>query len=1442
MANIFNNILGLIGQSAYSVLVDSGFMARPIGIVAKNYQYMVNTLARNIGNNKYDFDGFGNSIGELGEPYFNGTRYVPWFKRDTDKARYSNYIRYVEGMRDMSLDLKASFSEENIILKLDSVKPLSLYYSDSFPMTGDTYGGLMNKRIGKRFLDYSATANSERLEKNKKTFKGHSISKDIYDYFGWNVETVKQKRLNYYIDTNTGRVSLPTLAESEDKDYGEYKKLVTYKGSVSSISDMQKTYIQENLERNIYTPQITFAVDDSGNTITSSGDTYLDEFGLVGYITPMTAKTYAQDSQYTGRYVFKKDKSKTKSTGTLSSRSLFLEYAEQEKGSIHPILTPVGYGQASKHRSFDPMTSDMQNSRQLLHTTRAAFENGKYNTIIARFHTDEVDMDDPTQTAVSSKYGMSHGRNLLKTSPSDENGYENPYCRVWTYHHQYARVKDQIRPFNNFHEKTNGSWASLRAGGIGGKRLQELGVRRESDNGGYVKITPNTSSRSIKNCMFSIENLAWKGVKDLSSEQRGPLGGRIMWFPPYDINFSEQVTSTWNGTKFIGRGEQIYTYVNTDRNGTLDFKLLIDHPSILDYWDHKNYQQGDITGSELNGGNVGTVDDINDPEQELLRFFAGCELLNVGGSNETVPQEKIESPESSSISDSLKELSFYVFYPNDYSGINDGGAFAMSYLINGVGTSIQSISSASGKTRISDSERYDVIPNVTETYVSVKGGTVTYNNCPVIGYEIVSRKNLGISMMTVDDFNRLSGNTNDRMYKVKTDGREFNIYTQRHHGHRVDVKKETDLKPGENGKYNNEQYLDLNSNGFNSGIGYLTAIQKLGAPAANGDSVKYVSFADMYAFLDNEYYRHVETVNGTSGPSIVVDDNVSELEKIFNDYDIEEIVIDGFASLERKSSNGKKYNKELAENRRKSVKDWLGSALPRKKTGFDVGKIKMADKKTENNSEIGNVNGDVTSGNHSKPSAKLARHAKVTIRYSTSKNTNFNATKTRTGTDIIVGNPDDSADKNKAAKTNTVSKSTQIMKATNVNGGNHDLEYQFFQKLSENSPLMRSRISDKIKYFDPAFHSVSPEGFNARLTFLHQCTRQGPTISASDSSIERTANNLSFGRPPVCVLRIGDFYYTRIVINSLNIVYEPMQWDLNDEGIGVMPMMAKVTLGFSFIGGSDLAGPIERLQNAVSFNYYANTGVYDKRADRVEYDEDGKIKSYEAYVPDMDVISNTQDEAKDAKTDDKSGNATVTSDETATSDKGILSKDKEAQYEAVDPYSNSNYSVKDEYITQVGSVKVEEEKKNIRKTQQAKEQSRRNSSATSSTSTSSTAKGKTDSAGSTGGRRFVSYKERDEMDSRRMQTELESQKGKLISIKNKIQSKRDEYKKYEIACNKNINSCDTTRKNRVHSIYKKLNWDLEDICKDIKNIKGSNADQLVKRWSNYKFRYGGEPI
>ena len=156
-----------------------------------------------------------------------------------------------------------------------------------------------------------------------------------------------------------------------------------------------------------------------------------------------------------------------------------------------------------------------------------------------------------------------------------------------------------------------------------------------------------------------------------------------------------------------------------------------------------------------------------------------------------------------------------------------------------------------------------------------------------------------------------------------------------------------------------------------------------------------------------------------------------------------------------------------------------------------------------------------------------------------------------------------------------------------------DTENTWFSELGEDQEYIFKYLAEKIQYFSPAFHSMSPEGFNGRLTFLQQCLRQGPSISEGGKS---PAGNLAFGRPPICILRIGDFYNTKVAFDSLTISYDEGNWDLNPDGIGVQPMIATVSMGFKYIGGSSLTGPINRLQNAISFNYYANTEIYESRS------------------------------------------------------------------------------------------------------------------------------------------------------------------------------------------------------------------------------------------------------
>ena len=127
-----------------------------------------------------------------------------------------------------------------------------------------------------------------------------------------------------------------------------------------------------------------------------------------------------------------------------SQRNILLSYAESQDGETNNIEIGTKYDIISANTgvNFGCISSfaNVLPTCDILKKTNDNFNYGKYKTLIARFHTksmDSKDKNDITQTAISDKYGMSHGRNLLKINKTEENGYDNPYCRVWTYHHQY---------------------------------------------------------------------------------------------------------------------------------------------------------------------------------------------------------------------------------------------------------------------------------------------------------------------------------------------------------------------------------------------------------------------------------------------------------------------------------------------------------------------------------------------------------------------------------------------------------------------------------------------------------------------------------------------------------------------------------------------------------------------------------------------------------------------------------------------------------------------------------------------------------------------------------------------------------------------------------------------------------------------------------------------
>ena len=810
----------------------------------------------------------------------------------------------------------------------------------------------------------------------------------------------------------------------------------------------------------------------------------------------------------------------------------------------------------------------------------ADYLSGKFTTLISRFHTDNNQLPiSELQKSVglqgfSKNYGLSRGNSVLKADANNgKKGDDyNPYCRVWTWHQAYKNYKDTMRPFSvsgtALEEDYN--WKVFRSNNNLLKnekrtKLQEYGVMYDNNGNtnGLVNITPSTKDGetnfdvSVKKCMFSIENLAWKGTYNswntsesngLSQEQKGPLGGRIMWFPPYDLKFNETTTANWQTNDFIGRGEPIFTYANTVRSGTLSFKLLIDHPAILDYWERRDEKSGTNSG----------IDDVKSKEQELLRFFAGCSVLTAKGPKEEKVEEESKAETDSAPTPVGPRLVFDVYFPNNYSGKDDWNTDInpIDYLINGVATNLEEIT-------LGGIESTSKIPTDNQTQWLHDGQQVG-------GYEI---RGTGISIETSDESQRIitevtSGARVYNLIKLENKSSEFKYC------YRVDTAF-IDEKLKKTSSYANTKSAMLNS------LNRITDITDKDATC--------VTFTDIYVALNP---NAEDLLDGFF--------NVEEVEickEILQNKKITSIECLGEASCDGHAPN----NTTLAKDRANTIKKWL------------EGKVKC-DNITPSHKTNPQAN---CTGDADQETKRKQRKVRVTIYYEDSSIEDASGTQMpvpesgTSGTTSAVFS--DKGEKRTNVQGNTPPKRPVDTPNNNIALGRYDNEARFFKRLTKEDPFVTRLISERIKNFDPVFHSMSPEGFNARLTFLNQCLRQGPTLSGVNSDY---ANNLAFGVPPVCVLRVGDFYNTKIIITNLNINYDPLSWDLNEEGIGVMPMIANIDISFNFIGGSDLGGPIQRLQNATSFNYYANASVYDNRAEEIIY-ENGKFTAFKAFEPNM---------------------------------------------------------------------------------------------------------------------------------------------------------------------------------------------------------------------------------
>jgi hypothetical protein len=701
-------------------------------------------------------------------------------------------------------------------------------------------------------------------------------------------------------------------------------------------------------------------------------------------------------------------------------------------GTKKPIdlqSTPSG-GTKNNTISYDNSMYWGQNTnpfkRGILKYTQDLINNSKTNEQKGKARFIGVTNDD---TNFERKTGRHKNYSMGNTVTSGEGG-DTFYCRSWSVRNPYRNVRDLIR-----HGVNDGKNSLTRPD----FNLSVL------DTNGFVKVTPYITDESesgfnreskilklgnpeVQKYMLSIENLAWQNsehILNLAPCEVGPNGGRIMWFPPYDISFSDNSSVNWDSTNFIGRGEPIYTYNNTERTGTLTFKIVVDHSMAM----------ANIKKEFRGRGDIG--------DTALFQYFAGCKDP-IEAALPMIPQNQIEEVKiqtttkeeifelNSPIDPLIKEIKFYFRNARNFEESREG-------------TDLQK--------ELDDGYLRGVIPTGKTDVNYTKLLSDTRNEQSILDAQELAK------------------------FLVTPEGKRYQIVIE-------------------------------------------------GKTSEAGNVSKNQALSQKRAQTTEEYLYNLLLQNEPSDP--VKAENLGS-DKTFP------------------------TEKEWRGN----IKRWLikysgedGSTLSE---DTQTGEVRRDDNTEYGDSEQlseGAVNDRVTT-------IKLEPNVEIYEEF----------VKNLTPGEI------NSSTSNTSVSNNEIKEREQ----------NNEL----LKKLTEISSKYMAQ--EKLKYFHPAFHSMTPEGFNSRLTFLKQCTRQGPSIDGKGPS------NLVFGKPPICVLRVGDFYHTKIVIDSVNLTFDPLLWDLNPEGIGVQPMLCNVDLNFKFIGGSSLGGPISELQNAVGFNFFANTGLYNPR-------------------------------------------------------------------------------------------------------------------------------------------------------------------------------------------------------------------------------------------------------
>jgi hypothetical protein len=670
------------------------------------------------------------------------------------------------------------------------------------------------------------------------------------------------------------------------------------------------------------------------------------------------------------------------------------------------------------------------------------------------------------------------------------------YCRIFAKDVPYLQYNDL--------QKVDGITTS-------GRRFSDsvfdntynLNIAPNKQEGGQdsTNLIGGMNNGYAKKYMFSLENLAWRtsstpgfSVADLAICERGPNGGRVMWFAPYGLTFTEQTQANWQPSEFLGRPEPIYTYKSTSRSGSLTWKIVVDHPSAL------NVVVNKILSNETNKVRVDSI---------LESFFAGCrkyDLYELAKKYYTVnPNDLYLLQEAISSKETTKEQTEYI-KKTVQTGVNSPTGADVNVSQEGGG----------GNTNV-DFKKYEQL------------GFYFGNDFP--------KKNEEIPNYTTE-FTRYTSATNRQYYNTRPNAQQTNVFFDSVVIPNYNLAKE----------FVNDLAKQLTQYKDSDGTITVTIDASCSAPATQSYNVELAKR------------------------------RIASIIKFFEESD----VLKPFLSKQKLLL---KATTVYGENAQVLQFDAVTKTY---KIGTNVNCSDNDSNAVGGDTQVGA--NDITTTNAMACRRGYVKTILPTIKQPTT-------TPPAQYTTIV--------EENKVLKTVTEEVVSQEYKPRD-NITKRVLrallsECDYFETIKAETPMVYDNLRDKLKFFQPAFHSTTPEGLNSRLTFLQQCMRPGDTIPtikdiAGKQQLQyNNATNTSFGAPPVLVLRIGDFYNTKIIPESLSLAYESL--DINPEGIGIQPMIANVTLSFKFVGGSGLKESIDKLQNALTFNYYANTEIWDDRAD-----------------------------------------------------------------------------------------------------------------------------------------------------------------------------------------------------------------------------------------------------